>query len=150
MTPLRQPLLPLSVPATAALVDIHTARIHLGVDEDSVLALVESGGLRWAWDIGSRPSRQIREVRIWVRCLAARQAGEEQPSGTPLEVARAVLGVEQRARMRATEVRQLFCCSQQTVQRLVERGVLRGQVVARTLWVERESLEGFLCGRLLK
>lgn len=146
MTASSQRSLPIEVSATTSLVDMHTARAALGIDEDSVLALIESGDLRWAWDISIRRG-VIREVRIWTRCIAARQCGLPQPADSITEVLPLVLGPVARDRFRAAEVRALFCCAQQTIQRLVEAGILSGDIHGRTLWVSRSSLESFLTHR---
>lgn len=138
--------LPLEVSASTSLVDMHTARAALGIDEDSVLALIESGDLRWAWDISIRRG-VIREVRIWARCISARQVGIAQPGESIAEVIPCVLGPATRDRFRSAEVRALFCCAQQTIQRLVEAGILSGEIQGRTLWVSRSSLESFLTHR---
>lgn len=143
---IRQPSLPLILPSTAALVTVEAARVLLSLDEDSVLALVDHGQLRWAWDIAVAQSR-IREVRIWAQCLVARQQGGEQPGRDLAAVVPEVIGVTTRTRLRASEVRGLLCCSQQHIQRLVASGALDGDVEDRTRWVTRISLEKFLTSR---
>ncbi len=142
---IRQPSLPLVLPATAALVTVEAARVLLGMDEDSVLALVDHGRLRWAWDIGL--GGKIREVRIWGQSIVAYQQDAPQPGDDLGAVAREVIGLSSRTRLRASEVRALLCCSQQHVQRLVAVGALQGDVESRTRWVTRASLETFLISR---
>jgi hypothetical protein len=143
---IRQPSLPLILPADAALVTVEAARVLLSIDEDSVLALVDHGQLRWAWDIAVGQSR-IREVRIWAQCVVARQQGAEQPGRDLASVVPDVIGVTTRTRLRASEVRALMCCSPQHIQRLVASGALDGDVEDRTRWVTRVSLEQFLTSR---
>jgi len=140
-----QRTLPITVCVPEALVTVEAARWALGVDEDSVLSLIETGGLRWAWDIAVRRG-QIREVRIWSRCITARVAGAEQPSAAIASVLDA-LGVTALGRLRAAQVRQILTCSQQHVQRLVASGVLRADLARGTRWVDPSSLRAFLTAR---
>lgn len=149
MPALVQPRLPLVIHASAALVTVESARIALGMDEDSVLGLVESGDLRWAWDIAVHPGR-IREVRIWAQCLVARQQGDDQPGATLAAVTREILGSGPETRLRAAQVRALFCCSQQQIQRLVAHDELSGDVIGKKRWVTRASIESFLQRRRIQ
>lgn len=142
----QQPILPIMIPAASALVTIETARVLLGIDEDSVLALIDCGRLRWSWDIAILRLR-IREVRIWSRCLSAYQTNSPQPGETLNEVVQMVVPLQSREWLRASEVRGILCCSQQHIERLARCGILRGQVDGRTRWVQRESLESFLLRR---
>jgi hypothetical protein len=141
-----QPSLAIPFPATSPLVTIETARAALAIDEDSVLALIDCGRLRWSWDISLLHGR-IREVRIWNRCIAAYHAGDPQPGTSLEEVVREVVSIGARERLRAADARKLLICSQQHIQRLVRNGILRGEVIGRTRWVQRESLESFLLRR---
>ncbi len=145
---LRQATIHLAVPARTALLTVEAARGLLGVDEDSVLSLIEHGGLRWAWDISLAAGR-IREVRIWAESLAAQQTGSPQPGPTLEEVLPRVIGVQDRLHLRASYVRERLCCSQQHIQRLVALGALRGEVARATRMVETRSLYEFLTARLI-
>lgn len=144
--------LTLVLPVSAALVTVETARTALGIDEDSVVALVDSGELARAWDISaslvSAPIR-IREMRIWARCIAARQAGEAQPQDDLDAVIDQVLPKLNRDSLRADEVRAIFCCGQQTVQRLMDRGIITGHVAGRARWLSRASVVQFLKDRIV-
>lgn len=142
----RQPGLDLICPASAALMGIDAARVLLCADEDSVMAMIDHGHLRWAWDI-SVSGGPLREVRIWIQCVVARQRGLPQPGRALGDVIPEVIGVTTRTRLQASKVRDLLNCSQQHIQRLVEAGALQGDVEQRTRWVTRESLERFLTVR---
>lgn len=144
----RQTTIPITLAAKSTLLSVEAARAMLGVDEDSVLSLIEHGELRWAWDISLR-SAKIREVRIWAECVAARQNRAPQPGDSLDAVLPDVIGVRERERVTATYVRDRLLCSQQHIERLVSLGVLRGHVVDRTRWVETRSLYEFLTSRIL-
>ena len=51
------------------LVSIETARAVLGKTEDQVVEMIESGALRFAWNIASKKSRS-RYIRLFVPSLA--------------------------------------------------------------------------------
>jgi hypothetical protein len=137
--------LPITVPVPEALITVEAARWALGVDEDSVLALIDGGDLRWAWDIAVYRG-QIREVRIWSRCITARLTGAEQPS-TDIAGVLDALGITATGRLRAAQVRQILTCSQQHVQRLVNAGTLRADISRGTRWVDPASFRAFLMTR---
>lgn len=142
---LQRPL-PITVQVPEALITVESARWALGVDEDSVLALIDRGELRWAWDIAVRQDR-IREVRIWSRCVTARLRARPQPCEDIKGVTEEILGPPEGARLRAAHVRQILTCSQQHVQRLVASGALRADVARGTRWVDRASFSEFLRDR---
>lgn len=145
--------LTLVLPVSAALVTVETARTALGIDEDSVVSLVDSGGLSRAWDISASELRgplRIREMRIWARCIAAFQAGEPQPSEPLPAVIDQVLPKLARESLRADELRAILCCGQQTVQRLMERGIIHGHVSGRSRWLLRSSVVSFLTERVIQ
>src|SRR5437868_7023806 len=45
--------------------------------EDQVLALIESGGLLWAWNIGLKAERTAREIRVLPGCVDDFNAGRD-------------------------------------------------------------------------
>lgn len=137
--------LPLTVELPEGLVSMETARWALGCDEDSVLSLIEVGGLRWAWDIAVRCGR-IREVRIWSQCITARLFGSPQP-GEDIAGVMGALKIPETGRLRAAQVRQILICSQQHVQRLVAADLLQADLARGTRWVEPASLRRFLTHR---
>ncbi len=134
------------------LVGIETARAALGVDAEEILARIEEGRLRWAWDISVRtdPARRaadtnVRELRLWVRELIAPDWCMAFGSA---EVVARVLG-QTRHQWRAAEVAQLLLCSRSVVKRLVDAGELAGPIQGRARWITRDSLASFLQRRLL-
>lgn len=144
--------LTLVLPVSAALVTVETARTALGIDEDSVVGLVDSGGLSRAWDISASavngPTR-IREMRIWAACIAALQAGKPQPADDLRTVIDQVLPKLNRDCLRSDELQAILCCGQQTVQRLHERGFITGHFSGRTRWLDRASVADFLTRRII-
>lgn len=140
------------LPNPAICVTVETARSLLGIDEDSVVSLVDSGGLARAWDISASEFRgplRIREMRIWGRCVVAAQAGEPQPIDPLPEVIDQVLPKLSRDSLRADELRAILCCGQQTVQRLMDRGIIHGHVSGRSRWLLRSSIVEFLTRRII-
>lgn len=131
---------------------IDTVRWCLGLDEDKVLALIETGKLRWAWDIAVRSTgANIRQIRVWSPCVAAlRSGGDGQPGVSPDEVVAAVIGGGPGKSLRTSQVRALLVCSHQTVCRLLDRGELHGERTRTTRWVSRQSLAEFLSRRFVE
>jgi len=124
-------------------VGVDVARAVLGVDAESVLAMIDSGQILWAWDIAARPSRE-RVVRIWTREIVAPGWGRGLEVG---EVVDAVIGT-QRPYLRSGELCSILFCSRAHVHSLVEAGEIRGRLDGHTLWVHRDSVDGFLRRRL--
>jgi hypothetical protein len=140
--------LPITIPVPEALISVESARWALGVDEDSVLALIQLGEIRWAWDIAVHRGG-IREIRIWSRCVTARLQGLPQPGTDIAAVTPEVIGVVFRERLPASQVRRILTCSQQHIQRLVASGALMADVARGTRWVDRASFVKFLKSRLI-
>ena len=69
-----QARLSLTVAQSTTLVTLDTARAVLGMDNDSVAALCESGSLQYAFDLRSNTADR-REVRIWADSLDAYKRG---------------------------------------------------------------------------
>lgn len=146
----RQPNLALMISDRSACLTVEAARAALGIDEDSVLSLIDTGDLRWAWDISLRRGQVIREVRIWARSVIAHQHGEKQPGAAVEQVIEEILGTTPPQRARASVVRSHLCCSQQHIQRLVEQGEISAVVARRTRWVETDSVRRFLMRRVIQ
>lgn len=144
-----QAQLPLRVSARTALLDVRACRAALGVDEDSVLGLVDSGDLRWAFDLALAPGGERREVRVWAPCVLAIQHGQIQPGTTLREVIPQIVPAG-RARLRSGEVRQLLLVSQQTVSRWAAAGELRGEISGHQLWINAGSLAALLERRAIR
>lgn len=118
-------------------------RAALGVDADTVAAKVESGELRWVWNV-STGTGAVRELRYWAKELTDPQVS----SFTTEEVIGEILG-SNRERWRGVEIGQLLLVSRPQYLRLHESGDLRGNIVGNTLYVERLALETFLRKRLV-
>jgi hypothetical protein len=144
---LQRPL-PLYIHQRTALVTVETARCALGVDTDSILAMLDDGTLRWAWNISA--GSQLREIRIWARDVITYQTGlgpERLHSST--EVIDSVIGT-QRDRLSSVEIStHILICSRDLAGDLVRLGQLRGDLVGHTQWITRDSLVQFLTRRLL-
>lgn len=151
MTPPRQPQLDLRISDRSPLVTIETARATLGIDEDSVLALIDCGKIRWAWDIAvlGGISRRLREVRIWAQCLVCHQSGLDQPGVDIATTVDSLLSGTASDWISAARVRALLCCSQQHIERLSRSQLLVGEVRGRARWILRSSLHRFLTTRVL-
>lgn len=154
LTPPAQRRLPLTLvlPVSAAMVTVETARTALGVDEDTIVGLVDSGDLARAWDISAsvvKSPLRIREMRIWARCISAMQNGQPQPTDDLDAVIDQVLPKLNRDSLRGDEIRAIFCCGQQTVQRFMDRGLITGHVSGRSRWLHRPSVVQFLRERII-
>ena len=127
------------------LVPTEIVRGVLGLDAESVWAKVDTGELRWVWDIRKGDAAQIRELRFWARELIQPDAHRGLSADAVID---SVIGTA-RERLRAREVGQLLLCSDSLICRLVQCGLLRGPKVGHTQWIERASLAEFLRSRLL-
>jgi hypothetical protein len=134
------------------MVTMDTVRAALGLNAERVLEKVESGRLRWVWDISLRRQSaglgaggSVRELRFWVCELVAPEWCHEL---APQQTLALILG-GRREHWRATEVMQWLLCSRAVVKRLVDADQLSGPKLGRARWISRESLAGFLERRLV-
>ena len=137
------PLLNLTLSARAALVTVDTACSVLGVDSESISAMVDSGELIWVWDVSARQNT-IRELRIWSTELADRTAARRPER----EVLSAILPTR-RDQFRAAEVAMTLRVSDPHLLRLIRLGTLSGPAIGHTQWITRASLSAFLTTRLV-
>lgn len=148
-----QRLLHLTLNQRTTLVTVDTARAVLGVDAESVAAMVDDGRLPAVWDI-ALPGAHRRELRIWAGSLEESfkiQDSSFKP-GSPLETENLKLETligTSRETLRGAEVERLLCCSAQHVQALHKAGEIAGTVVGHTRHITRASLEAFLARRRL-
>jgi hypothetical protein len=137
---------------STALVTLDLVRAVSGLDTERVWTRVESGRLRWVWDISARSHPggaacrgEVRELRFWAAELVApehcRYLQVEQVLST-------VLG-GQRQHWTSIEVAQRWLCSRAILKRLVDAGELAGPLRARTRWLTRASMADFLRRRLV-
>ena len=136
-----QPSLSLTLHQRTALVTVDTARAIMGVDAESVAAMVDDGRLPVVFDI-ALPGANRRELRIWARSLEP--SFSLQPSAFSL----ADLIGTSRETLRGSEVERLLLCSAQHVKALHGCGLLLGQIVGHTRHITRASLTDLLAARL--
>lgn len=137
-----QPSLSLQINQRTALVTVDTARAVRGVDTESILAEIESGNIRWVFDI-ALPGAARRELRIWASSLIAPEFKHAEA-----DVLRAVLGTT-RDTLRGAQVAQLLLCSYNHVQRLHDLKLLTGAIIGHTRQIQTASLGSFLRSRLV-
>ena len=134
----QQAALKLPIAQRTALVTVDTARAVRGVDAESIIAEIEDGSIRWAFNIATADAAR-RELRIWAPCLG----NAEHPTRNPEQVIAEIIGT-QRETLRGAEVERLLLCSAQLVKLLHEGGELRGELVGHTRHLRRDSLAAFL------
>lgn len=128
------------------LVDVNTARAIIGRSADAILAMVDSGGLRWAFDI-SAGSRKLRCIRIFRGCLQAWTRKTEHRAELG-EVLDAILTTN-RPRLRASELVERWSCGHDLLNHLVRGRQLTGAITGHALWISRQSAARFLEARLI-
>lgn len=146
-TPSAQRRLPLEVSANVALVTVETVRAVRGVDAESVVACIEEGKIRWAWDVAAPGSASRREIRIWADEIAdpAAVAGMSLAS-----VISAVIGSTPGGRQRAAVIETRWTISAQHIAALVRAGVWQEDRIGHTRYLRRQTLEAFLQERLIQ
>lgn len=136
---------PLPFSNRSQLIPISVVRALRGLSAEAILALMESGELRFAFNFSARfPKSQVCHWRFWLREVIAPNTVARL---TLLQAIALMLG-EHRQRWRGTELAQLLLLSRPTIHRLHQSGALRGKIKGNTLWVERPALETLLTTRL--
>lgn len=147
MTTFPQRLLNLRLDTRVALYSADFIRAAEACDAEEVIARIEAGELRWAFDV-STGSRKVRETRVWCACLLdpARAAVASLP-----EVIDDVIGGDPKEKeVRAARLERRWVVSDQTFRRLRMHGDISGRINGRTLWLDRQSLQGFLERRWIR
>lgn len=126
------------------LATLNTVRLLRGLSTEAVLALVESGQLRWVFNIATS-GRTARELRFWPREL--KEPGSVAKLA-PALVVNELLGT-QRTQFRGSEVADFLCASRQLIQRLHQGRQIAGRIEGHTRWITRQSLAEFLNRRLI-
>lgn len=144
-----QPSLNLAIHQRTVLVDMATVRAHLGVDADTVAARIESGELRWVFDLAlglkpPGPKGKKRELRFWSRELIAPETCPDNER----DALAAILGNHSLG-WRGTEIATLLLVSRPTVRKMVAGNFLEGVVVKKTIRSTTEALANFLALRLV-
>jgi hypothetical protein len=120
----------------------------LSLDTESIHEMVDTGELRWVWDVSSCPPVDAgrRELRFWMGELLAPGIQSSAAVGT---VVACVIGHPTETRLRGHTVCQVLAVARPHLLRLAVTGELRGEVAHRVRWVDRPSLEAFLGRRLV-
>jgi hypothetical protein len=152
----QQRLLPLPVANNVALVGIEGARNVLGLDAESISALIQDGELLWVWDFALSPvAAARRELRFWrldLIAAASRRQGKAEVIGTRdllLPVVLDTILPPTKAAFNSWELQALLTISGQQLQRLCDVKHLSGEVRGHTRWITRSSLVAFLSKRLV-
>lgn len=143
----QQRRLALEVSANVSLVTVETVRAVRGVDAESVVASIEEGRIRWAWDFAAPGSATRREVRIWADEIADPEAVAKRSLA---EVIAAVIGATPGGRQRAAVLETRWTISAQHIQALVRAGVWQEDRIGHTRYLRRQTLEAFLQERLIQ
>lgn len=128
-------------PAQTQLVTVDFLRAVRGISADAIQASVESGELRFVWDVST--GERITALRFWIKEIVT--PGSVVRATMPEAIA-AILG-EHRCRWRGVEVAQMLMVSRPQIHWLRKRRALDGKVVGNTLWIQRAALEKFLTSR---
>jgi hypothetical protein len=121
------------------LVDTNGVRMAMGIDADSVFALVDHGQLRWVFDVSTRGA--IRELRYW----AAEVIAPEQVARLELDQVVDRILPRNRAWLHGSEIAHLLLVSRPTVSVLREQ--MRGEIVGHSIRAKREDVARFLASR---
>jgi hypothetical protein len=128
------------------LVDVDVVTCQLGLSLRSVLAMVDTGELRWVWDVSlargdGRGAARRRELRFWLGEVLAPAVQR----GLSLDDAiRCVVGREAFGELRSRTVGEILRLRDQQMQHLMEAGELVGHVVRHSRMITRSSLVEFL------
>lgn len=148
---MKQTALALSLSQRTVLVTMETVRAALGLDAETITQRVDSGELRWVFDVSAvtaacaeRNGR--RELRFWSKEIVA---PEFCRGVTPDQAADQIVGVATREWLRSGEVAHLLLVSDPHVGRLWQRGFLSGEITGRSLKLRRASLITWLQSRLI-
>lgn len=122
---------PAAIPISfrAACLGIDAVKSALGVSEDRLHELIESGQFSWVLNIGSKKSKR-RLIRILTACVHCVQAGRRQPFFLPEEIGPAVFG-EKRPVVRAVGFAAALACSEEHVGALICKRELPGRIGRR-------------------
>lgn len=134
-------------PYRPVLVSAGTAMQVLGQEHTTVMEMVDTGELRWVFDVATGSECQKRrELRFWLGELLAPAAHADKSVG---DVVTAVVGHELSPQLRGHTVCNLLRIARPHLKRLVVTGELGGDVTGRVRWIERTSLCDFLQRRLV-
>ena len=136
-------------PYRPVLVQVEGAMAHLGVAREDVLGMIDTGELRWVWNVATAGER--RELRFWLGDAGA--PGELRDRTlrhlTWEEAIRRLVGREQLAELRSVTVADLLGVHRQQMFRLLRTGAVTGRTTGGVSWIHRASLVTFLATRWL-
>jgi hypothetical protein len=115
-------------------------------EQESIFEMVDTGELRWVWDVSSRPGAARRELRFWLGELMAPGLNGALPVDDVIE---RVVGHPTEPRLRGTTVCRILEVARPHMMRLLGTGYLKGECVRSVWWVEKASLTDFLRVRLV-
>lgn len=117
---------------------------RLGIDVDSVHAMVDSGRLLWVFNVSTNPAS--RSLRFWLGELLAPELQRSLPVETVIQC---IVGHELFPDLSTYTVEQILFVRRQIVFDLHVSGELRGRIDGHVRWTTRESLVSFLSRRWL-
>jgi hypothetical protein len=135
----RQGELPLRRSFRPVLVDVNRAMECLSYGIEVVNQLVDTGELKWVFDVGSGAGR--RELRFWLGELLLPEAQREKPL---TEVLNAIAGHSTMSELRASTVGDILLLRRPSVWRFVVTGELNGRQAGHVQWINRAALVSFL------
>lgn len=137
-----QSLLNLPLSHRTVLVSMEVVRAVQALDWESIMAKVDCGEFRFAFDISAaaRGSGHCAEWRFWVREIIAPEscAGLEMPRGIEMIINTT------RPRLSRIETAHILGCTRTHVMRLVDSGFLIADAAAADRFITRASLQDFL------
>ena len=126
------PQMPATLAVKLPMVGIETCKSALGISEDAVLALIDDGKIRWAWNFSAQSSH-ARFVRVLTRSLLAyQQPGLDQPKAIEA-VADLLLPLTSKltGKVKGTTLQVAFNVSSTHVINLVAAGMLEARTWKR-------------------
>jgi len=108
------------------LVTLATARGSLGLDEESIMELIETRALAWAWDIGLGQHRgEVRLLTKSARGYEQTGTGDNLMDASPVTILCWILAGETKEWITGKRLRHILLCSAKLINELVDEGELR-------------------------
>lgn len=121
------------------LVDKSICRHVLRLGDEEVMEMVDTGELRWVFDVASGDARRV--LRFWFGEVLRPRTHDHR---TLAEVVEMIAGHKTEAWLRTGTVMRTLWLHRQNVHDLIEAEELRAEKRKQTMWVERASLLDFL------
>lgn len=126
------------------LLPVATATAFTGRDSDAVLELIERGWLRHTFNIGA--GKSIRELRVWRGSLSA-FIHKHEDKASLVDVLGDIFPLNRR--LRASELAKSWSVTRNHIHRLIELGLITGEIMNHTCWVPRQSVVDFITARAM-